>query len=111
MTSPQTEFDFLMPSGTERLLKVERVCSALSRQRGHIYDLIDQGRLEAHVVPDREKSQKRVTRDSLAVYLMETATYKPKDLLPRIKALLRRFTTQEELTELNRAIAERRTEL
>ena len=85
------DFDYLMPF-QKSLLRTDEVAGVIGRSKQFVRELIEQGRLEAHVDcawGTRESS--RVTRRSVILYLAETANYDPSFHVVRIEVLLKRL--------------------
>ena len=70
----QGAFDFLMPFGPSRpLLRPDEVARCLGWSVRKVYELIQDGKLEAHALPERDKQRYQVTRRSVLLFLAETA--------------------------------------
>jgi len=96
----QGAFDFLMPFGPNRpLLRPDEVSRCLGWKVRTVYQLIDEGKLEAHALTDRDKQRYQVTRRSVLLVLAETALYIDADPTPRIERLLSALS-KEQLTRL-----------
>lgn len=86
----QGAFDFLVPV-TKPLMRPDEAARFLHRERQHIYDLIAEGKLEAHAPQDREKQRYVVTTRSVKLVLAETALYDPAQFIERILSLFTRL--------------------
>ena len=85
----QGAFDFLMPFGPSRpLLRPDEVARCLGWSVRKVYELIQDGKLEAHALPERDKQRYQVTRRSVILFLAETALYLDADPNQRIERLL-----------------------
>ena len=85
----QGAFDFLMPFGPSRpLLRPDEVARCLGWSVRKVYELIQDGKLEAHALPERDKQRYQVTRRSVLLFLAETALYLDADPNQRIERLL-----------------------
>jgi len=95
----QEDFDFLMPFPPSRtLLSPHEVARCLGRSVRHVYDLINEERLEAHAPTGRDKERYMVTRRSVCLLLCETAKYKTGDFNTRLITFLKSLSTRELLT-------------
>jgi excisionase family DNA binding protein len=98
----QGTFDFLVPFGPHRaLLRPDEVSRCLGWKQRTVYQLIDEGKLEAHAIPGRDKQRYQVTRRSVLLFLAETALYHGEDTITRTERLLSSFSA----AELSRLIA------
>lgn len=98
----QGTFDFLVPFGPHRtLLRPDEVSRCLGWKVRTVYQLIDEGKLEAHAITGRDRQRYQVTRRSVLLFLAETALYHGEDALTRTERLLASFSA----TELSRLIA------
>lgn len=95
----QEDFDFLMPFPPSRtLLSPHEVARCLGRSVRHVYDLIDEDKLEAHAPTDRERERYMITRRSVVLYLAETAKYRTGNFETRLICLLKSLSTRDLLT-------------
>lgn len=69
------------------LLKPLEAAAELRRSRDFVYDLIIEGKLEAHSQGSRTRQFLRITRRSVALYHLETSNRPPDDLFDQVKAL------------------------
>ena len=94
----QEEFDFLMPYGPQRaLLKPGEVARVLDSTPQHVYNLIGEGKLEAHATEGREQQRYRITRRSVLVELANSALYRNEDHTKRVLAALRTLVTRADI--------------
>ncbi|MEO7933231.1 MAG: hypothetical protein ABIT76_08750 [Chthoniobacterales bacterium] len=98
----QMDFDWLVPYG-KLLLRPDEVQKCLGRERQHIYDLIGEGKLEAHGVTDRDKQRYTITRRSVVLRLAETALYDPSVYMTRVEALVDDLDAAQLLRLIQRA--------
>ncbi|MDD5349480.1 MAG: hypothetical protein PHQ12_04640 [Chthoniobacteraceae bacterium] len=92
----QGTFDFLVPFGPHRaLLRPDEVSRCLGWRPRTVYQLIEEGRLEAHAITGRDKQRYQVTRRSVLLFLAETALYRGEDALCRAEHLLSSFSAAE----------------
>lgn len=110
MSTPQDEFDFLMPPGNSALISPDAAAKSLARGLTFVYDMIAEAKLEAHAPEGREKKRYTITRRSLALLHAEQALYVPSDLDKRLIALLRQLNARQ-LTALIVAATQRRAGL
>lgn len=90
MTSAtQSYFDFLVPV-TKELLRIDEVMTILRKEKDSIYELIAEGKLEAHQEEGR-CSHYRITRRSVITHLAATALYGPQDLSDTLFLLVQRL--------------------
>ncbi len=73
---------FGIPLAGPTLLTIKESASAIGFKRDFMERMIEEGRIEAHRPPNRERSHTRITRRSLVAFMAQTATYKSDDLLP-----------------------------
>ena len=98
----QGTFDFLVPFGPHRaLLRPDEVSRCLGWKQRTVYQLIDEGKLEAHAITGRDKQRYQITRRSVLLFLAETALYRGEDTLTRLERVLPALAP----AELNRLIA------
>lgn len=88
-------FDFLI-ADNRPMLKTTEVAAYFGRGGTHVINLIEEGRLEAHALPDRQKKRYTITRRSALLHLAETAEYAPDEFPKRLEALLA-FLSREQL--------------
>ena len=105
----QGAFDFLCPFKGP-LLRPDQVAKCLGRDVQHVYDLIDETKLESHAPTDRVKSRYMITRRSTLLCLAETANYDPSFYIERVEALLPSLNA-EQLTRLIISATHRRARL
>jgi len=92
----QGTFDFLVPfSADRRLLRPDEVTRCLGWKPRTVYELIDDAKLEAHGLTDREKTRYQVTRRSVLLFLAETALYRGEDTLSRVERILPSLSAAE----------------
>ncbi len=82
----QADFDFLVPTRKE-LMRPEEVSASLDRSKDFVYDLVIEGKLESHRQGSKERTFLRVTRRSVVLYHLETASYEPADFARRLADL------------------------
>lgn len=99
-------FDFLVPYKNP-LLRPDQCAKSLNRGVNFIYDLLAEGKLEAHGVPGREKERYQITKRSLLLYLAESANYDPADFETRAEALVDTLTADQLTRLIVRATARR----
>jgi predicted DNA-binding transcriptional regulator AlpA len=63
------------------LMRVDQVTAAIGWKRSTIYDLCEEGLLHYHALPNRETERKLITRASVALLLLRTASYTAADVL------------------------------
>jgi len=102
----QQEFDFLMPYGPMRtLLKPVEVARVLCCTVQHVYNLINEGKLEAHRTEDREQNRYRITRRSVLTELASSALYDGEDQTKRVLAAMRSLTTRADIAAAQAQLA------
>lgn len=96
LAAEQGEFDFLMPFSERRsLLNAKEVALCIGREVDFVYSLIEDAQLEAHGIPDRKRTEYRITRRSVLLYLARTANYEPKYHLDRMLKCVDAMTPAE----------------
>lgn len=89
----QAAFDFLVPYSERRtLLNPKEVAICLGRSIYFVYDMIDEGKLEAHAPANREQARYMITRRSVILLLAEQANYDAVYFAERVTALLKTLT-------------------
>lgn len=97
----QQSFDWLVPT-TKNLLRPDEVARYLGRGETFVYDLIDEGKLEAFEPTDREVKRKVISRRSLILVLAEQARTNPALFMERVLAILEHLDSHQ----LSKVIAE-----
>lgn len=95
--SPQVLFDFDSLLGSYRnrgLLNVPEVMAVLRRRKDFVYELIEEGKLDAHSVDERERFHRVVTARSVALHLAETALYQGGAYQARVRDLFATWTPE-----------------
>lgn len=64
------------------ILKPKDVAALLGRSSSFIYELVDEGKLEAFEPTDRQVKRKTISRRSVLMVLAETGSKNPETLLP-----------------------------
>jgi hypothetical protein len=101
--SDQGHFDFLVPV-TKELLRVDEVMTILRLKENSIYDLITEGKLEAHQ-NDGRRCVFRITRRSVIAHLAATAKYAPTDYVDTLFHLIRRLPAGQRQNLIKKASA------
>jgi len=104
MKAPSSTPQHLTASGAFACLMAEKramlttseVARCLGWKPRTILELIQEGKLEAHTLPGREKQRYQVTRRSVLLFLAETAQFGPAEFPRRVNALLA-FLTRDQL--------------
>jgi predicted DNA-binding transcriptional regulator AlpA len=86
------------------LMRVDQVSAAIGWKRSTIYALCEEGLLQYHTLPGRERETKLITRHSVALLLLRTASYEARDCAALLKLILPPLTPAL-LRELQLAIA------
>jgi predicted DNA-binding transcriptional regulator AlpA len=102
-------FDHLITSfpKTQQLLRADQVAKAMGWSRSTVYNLIEEGLLEAHELPDRDRKNKLVTKRSVARLIAATANYEPKDFGPLLELILPTLSKEQLVTLSTAATRER----
>lgn len=88
MSDPrQTAWDWLVPT-TKDLLRPDEVARFLGRKETFVYELVEEGKLEAFEPVDRQVKRKVITRRSVLLVLAEQARSNPANFAERVHALL-----------------------
>lgn len=98
----QGEFDFLVPY-SKPLLRPDEAAKCLGRSVYFVYQMIDEGKLEAHAPQGREKQRYVVTRRSVLALLADTALYEPALYVERVRTLLEHCSAAD-LSSLGKSI-------
>ncbi len=96
----QSDFDWLVPT-TKELLRPDEVARYLGRGETFVYDLIEEGELEAFEPQNREVKRKVITRRSVVLVLAKQARSNPSLFYDRVEALLNHLNP----AQLSRLIA------
>ena len=87
MPEAQTGWDWLVPT-TRDLLRPDEVARFLGRKESFVYELVEEGKLEAFEPTDREVKRKRITARSVRLVLAEQARSNPQNFSERVLSLL-----------------------
>ncbi len=88
-------------------MRPDEVARYLGRKETFVYDLCDEGKLEAFEPTDREVKRKVISRRSLLLVLAEQARENPALFMERVEALLN-LMTPAQLSRLITAANQRR---
>lgn len=108
MPEVQTTWDWLVPT-TKELLRPDEVATFLGRKETFVYELIDEGKLEAFEPTDREVKRKQITRRSVLLVLTEQATSSPELFYERLLACLS-YLDSRQLARLSAEVTRRRAQ-
>ena len=87
MSEAQTTWDWLVPT-TKDLLRPDEVARFLGRKETFVYELVEEGKLEAFEPTDREVKRKVITARSVRLVLAEQARSNPAHFAERVLSLL-----------------------
>ncbi|MDR2420113.1 MAG: hypothetical protein LBD40_02235 [Puniceicoccales bacterium] len=99
-TTRLSYFDFLIPEGQEWFSPKE-VAMIIGRTDQYVRDAFDNQKILGHTVngraPKGEEKRKsyRIHRESVLLYLLETANFEPMDFLQRVAHLLRKRDAEQ----------------
>ena len=102
----QGQFNFLCPF-KEALLRPDQVATSLGRKLSFVYQMIDEGKLEAHAPEDREKKRYVITKRSTLLLIASTANYAPADFDRGMEDLVNLLTSDQLLKLIQLATARR----
>ena len=101
MADAQTTWDWLVPT-TKDLLRPDEVARYLGRKETFVYELVEEGKLEAFEPCGRQVKRKMITARSVRLVLSEQARSNPAHFAERVLALLPHLDT----AAINRLITE-----
>ncbi|WP_269542927.1 hypothetical protein [Cerasicoccus fimbriatus] len=97
-SSAATHFEVLLPEG-QKWFTTREVADMLGRTPQFVRDCYESGRLPGHRFTSYVKGRTRYTyqfhRDTMLLFLLETANYEPEDFADRLVALLTNRSTAE----------------
>jgi len=101
MSESQSSWDWLVPT-TKDLLRTDEVARFIGRKETFVYELVEEGKLEAFEPTDREVKRKVITSRSVRLVLAEQARSNPANFAERVLSLLPHLDS----ASLSRLIAE-----
>lgn len=77
------------PFKERQIVSVREASAALGRARRTVCDLVEEGRLEAHLLPGRQKAVRRLSKRSVLLLYLTGANYQPPEFELIIGRILR----------------------
>ncbi len=109
-TATQETFELLLGFPGRELLRVDEVAGRLRLSRDMICEMVETGELGAHrrtrdKTQDVQRTALLITRASVVLWLMKSASYSPQDLLDSMMDVARKLSAGERQTLIRRLSA------